>query len=57
MIPDDRLTSAVYTLLHWMHGGHGEPEDDDLIVKLPGSFGKTHFLIVGARHAPAGEED
>ena len=45
MVPDPRLISAVYTLLHYRVGDF---EDDDIVVTLD-EHGRRHFLAVGFR--------
>lgn len=45
MVPDPRLTAAVYTALHYSVGPN---EDDDLVVGYP-EGGRIHLLIAAVR--------
>lgn len=49
VVPDDRLTAAVYAWLHYCApGNHDEGDDDDAIVHLT-IDGVTHGLVKWAR--------
>lgn len=59
LVPDDRLTAAVYTLLHFKARSTGADDDS-----IPVRFRETrwgdeavHFLLVGARLADEIDED
>lgn len=62
MVPDDRLTAAVYTLIHF-HDQHaiGDADGDHIPVQFTAQhWGDkvVHFLLVGARPKPdAMDED
>jgi hypothetical protein len=45
LVPDPRLTAAVYTLLHYSVGPH---EADDLVAGYADG-GRVHLLITGVR--------
>lgn len=52
LVPDERLTAAVYTLLHFPL----DRDDDDLIVGLP-EGGRIHLLITATRDRSAIEPE
>lgn len=52
MVPDDRLTAAVYTLLHYHEPDATTSDMDEIVVRFTKPlFARdvTHFLLVGAR--------
>lgn len=57
VVPDDRLTSAVYTLLHWRLRPFDE--DDDVLVRFTegGLVPRVHFLAVCQRENSQLQED
>lgn len=59
MVPDDRLTAAVYTLLHFKSRS-ADKDDDSIPVRYREKrWGEetVHFLLVGARPASEIDED
>jgi hypothetical protein len=50
IVPDDRLVSAVYTLLHFH--ARDPLDDDDLVVGFVDEIG-AHMLVVGVRDPSA----
>jgi hypothetical protein len=59
LVPDDRLTSAVYTLIHHTHDSMLDKDDDYIPVMMKGRSligNVTFFLAIGARETPADED-